>query len=293
MQEVITYTLTTDKNNGIIQGLNELKYKPIKLLTPLSEERLYLRTELISNLLEVAQYNANRQNLDIRIFEIGTSFTTDEVVISDLPNERLILAGLFTGTLPKYWKTPFEPIDFYYVKGILEELFKKLGIKDVNYVASVIEGYHQGRTAVIKVNNKKIGYIGQIHPKVQHQYDLVNVYVFEIDLSLLFELTRINIEYKQLPKYPTIQRDIALIVPKNLETSEIIDTIRESGGELLVDLLLFDVYMGGQVGEGKKSLAFSLTFRSQDRTLTDEEVVEINNKILNILIEKYQVELRK
>ncbi len=292
LQEVITYTLTSSKKREAVKGLHE-QSNPIKLLTPLSEEREYLRTELLPNLLEVAQYNANRQNLDIRIFEIGTIFTKNMEKQTDLPDEKLIVAGLFTGALPKYWQGPFKPIDFYYVKGILEELFSELGLKDVNYSVSAIEGYHEGRTAIITVDGKKIGHIGQIHPELQYQYDLINVYVFELDFNLLLEVTNTNIEYKQSPKYPAVQRDIALVVSEEIETKNIMNTIKESVNELLEGLLLFDVYTGEQVGIGKKSLAFSLTFRSNERTLTDEEVTQINNKIINKLIEKYQVELRK
>lgn len=292
LYEVVTYTLTSKKKMETFKGLYEHS-DAIKLLTPLSEEREYLRTEMISNLLEVAKYNANRQILDIRIFEIGKIFSKNRETSSGLPDEKTVVTGLFTGTLPRFWQGSFKLIDFYYVKGIVEELFRELGIKNVNYIASDIEGYHEGQSAMITLDGKKLGQIGQIHPELQYKYDLINVFVFELDFDLLLEEAKTDIEYKQLPKYPAVQRDIAIVLDKEIETENIVKCIKESAEDLLEDLLLFDVYTGEQVGIGKKSLAFSLTFRSKERTLTDEEIININKLIVNNLIDRYQVELRK
>ncbi len=292
LHEVITYTLTSNKKNRVFGGMFE-QSDSIKLLTPLSEEREYLRTEMLSNLLEVAKYNANRQILDIRIFEIGTIFSKSLDTSTGLPQEKKVVTGLFTGTLPRYWQGSYKVIDYYYVKGIIEELFRELGIKNVSYSASQIEGYREGQSAIITIDGKMIGNIGQIHPEKQYQYNLINVYVFELDFDLLLEVTNTNIEYEQLPKYPAVQRDIAVVIDEEIETINIINSIKESAKDLLEDLLLFDVYNGEQVGVGKKSLAFSLTFRSKERTLTDEEIIDINKRIVNNLIESYQVELRK
>lgn len=292
LQEVITYTFTNSRLQRIVQGLAD-EIKPISLAMPLSEDKQILRTTLVPNLLEAAKYNINRRIPDVSIYEMGAAFITKEDFLSKLPEEKLIIAGLLTGSLPKYWKGGNQLIDFYYVKGILEDLFNNLGLTEVKFSAASLEGYHPGRAAKLLINNDLVGYIGQLHPKVQQQYDLNEAFIFELDLGGMIENADTEIDYLPLPKYPAIQRDIAIVVEKELEVKDLINTIEESAKELLESLTLFDVYTGEQLGKDKKSIAFSLTFRSREKTLTDEEVSHLSDQILSVLKEKYQAELRK
>jgi len=292
LNEVITYSFANLKQHNLLERLFE-DSKPIKLAMPLSEEREYLRTTILPNLLDVAQYNMNRRIQDIRIFEVGAAFTTSEDSLINLPQEKLLLSGLLTGYLPKNWQNKDLRIDFYYVKGILEELFIELGLEDITYEAKVLEGYHPGRTAEIKHKGTKVGYIGQLHPNVMNQYDLKETYLFELDLGELLSAANNNIKYQGLPKYPAIQRDIALVVAKDLEANELAKTIYEAAGKLLENLSIFDVYEGEQIDSDKKSIAFSLVYRSNERTLVDEEVTKLHEQVLNILKEKYGLELRQ
>lgn len=292
LSEVITYSFANAKQPDLLERLFE-DSKPIKLAMPLSEEREYLRTTLLPNLLDVAQYNTNRRISDIRIFEMGVAFITSEQNLIELPEEKLVLSGLLTGSLPKNWQNKDLSIDFYYVKGILEELFTELGLEDITYEAKVLKGYHPGRTAEVKYKGIRIGYIGQLHPNLMNQYDLKETYIFELDLDDLLSFASDKIKYQELPKYPAIQRDIALVVAKDLEAQLLAKTIHDTAGKLLESISIFDVYEGEQIGGDKKSIAFSLVYRSNERTLIDEEVTKLHEQVLSSLKEKYNLELRQ
>lgn len=292
LYEVITYTLVSKKS---IERRNNLypTLQPIKLLTPLSEEREYLRTQLLSSLLEVAEYNANRQMSDVQIFEIGTVFSEGSND-SDLPvTEHKILAALLMGELPRHWTGESETVDFYYAKGVVEELFRELGLTDIEYTGAKVEGYHPGRAAEIIYKGKRIGYIGEAHPNVAEEYDLKRVYLFELDYNLIGEIASLEIEYNRLPRYPAVERDLAVVVNVEISNHEVASLIRNTARDLLEDLELFDVYTGSQLGKEKKSLAYSLTFRSKERTLTDAEINAISLKIIAELEGRLEAEIRK
>jgi len=291
LQEVITYTLSGEEQQGLVHGLFKER-KPIAVTMPMSEERKVLRTELATHLLETAQYNVNHRNPNVRIYEMGTTFISKESHLSQLPIENWEIAGLLTGILPKGWQTSNVKIDFHYVKGILEDLFQRIGLSDVVYVPEKITGFHPGRTANITVQGEKIGHLGQIHPEIANRYDLEETYLFELDLSKMMEQADTEIHYKPLPKYPAIQRDLAVVVSKDLQAEQLMKTIYESAGDLLESLKLFDVYTSEQLGKDKKSIAFSLTYRSAERTLTDEEVSSLHEQVLVSLKEKVGAELR-
>lgn len=171
-------------------------------------------------------------------------------------------------------------------------MFSDIGLSKVNYSAVSIEGMHPKRTAEISVDNQQIGFIGQIHPVLQNEYNLFETYVFEIDLENVLEFINKEIDYKPLPKYPSVQRDVAIVMPIDLEVCKIEESISKNGGELLESVKIFDVYTNEILGGNKKSVAFSFTFRSTECTLTDEEVIVVYDKIINALIDEYQVKVR-
>ena len=292
LQEVISYSFVSDKQFNLIRS-QEKNIRPISLSMPLSEERRYLRTTLIPNLLEVAQYNINHNNPDVRIYEVGTIFLSNELHLTALPNEKMVLAGLITGNLPTDWKKSTDAIDFYFVKGIVENLLLELGISNANYQAKQIDGFHPGRTAEVFVEEQPVGIIGQIHPELQEKFDLTEAYAFELDLTSLWNMVNTEINYKILPKYPAMQRDIAVVVDDHVEAARLINTIKTTAGDLLESLQLFDVYVSDKLGQNKKSIAFSLTFRNPERTLTDEEVTKVYDRVLEALVKNDQAELRK
>jgi phenylalanyl-tRNA synthetase beta chain len=268
--------------------------KPIPLAMPMSEERSVLRVNLLPHLLETAAYNSNRKERDLALFELGTVFLSDEETLSKLPEERLTLAGLLTGNwVGPHWQQKAEPVDFYLVKGILDVLLNRLGITGIEYrpVKELI-GMHPGRTAYIVLQERIAGYVGQVHPATQQKYDVSETYVFQLDAALLFELATMHQGMMPLPKYPAISRDIAVVVDRNVSAGDLQKVIEASAGELLESVRVFDVYVDDKLGENKKSVALSCTYRDLEKTLTDEEVQAAHDNVIKALAAECGAELR-
>lgn len=294
LYEVSTYSFT---NEGIMYDFASLhqETKGIPLAMPMSEERSHLRVNLLPHLLETAAYNKNHQTHDIAIFELGRVFVSEEAEkLTGLPEEKLTLAGLVTGKLPTdHWLQQPQSVDFYTAKGIVEALFQSMGVSSTVYEqAQGIKGMHPGRTANITVNGNKIGYIGQVHPELQKKYDVDETYVFYLDLEALYGCQEKMSQYQSLPKYPASTRDLSILVNDGVSAAELKALISGEAGPMLEQVELFDVYTGEKIGQGKKSLAFALTYRNPEGTLTDKEVNEIHEKVVNSLAHQYQAELR-
>lgn len=293
LSQVITYSLTSKEHAELTTPFTH-GIKPIKLAMPMSEERSHLRTSVIPTLLEVLSYNKNRQQKDVHLFELGHIFLSEEERLTKLPEEKEMVAGVLTGLWQNHpWQQVKVPVDFYVAKGIVEGLFQKLGITAVQFEKAVLEGFHPGRTALIKHQGEVIGYLGQIHPEWQKKLDLDSVYAFELSLEALLKLRPEEISYVPLPKYPSMERDIAILVDEGIEAEHIRTTIKEAGGKLLQSVQLFDVYVGERIEKGKKSLAFSLIYQDPEKTLTDETINQLQEKIIEALASRYQAELRK
>ncbi|EXX87928.1 phenylalanyl-tRNA synthase subunit beta [Paenibacillus darwinianus] len=298
LNEVMSYSVTHPDRAGLFTRLSE-GANPIRLAMPMSEDRSVLRTGLVPSLLEIAAYNRNRKTDDLALFEIGSVFLTDETELSRLPQEKHRLAGLLAGSRASaQWNRKAEPVDFYDAKGVLEAVFELLGMTGlVRYEAASIDQLHPGRTAALVLETaggrKQIGYVGQVHPALQLQEDLVDTYVFELELEPLYEHADSAIRQKPLPRYPAIERDIAVVLDRRVEAGRLTGEIRSAAGELLESVQVFDVYTGGKLGEDKKSVAVSLVYRHPERTLTDEEVTERHTAVVERLGQSFGAELRK
>jgi phenylalanyl-tRNA synthetase beta chain len=268
--------------------------KSIPLAMPMSEERSVLRVNLLPHLLEIAAYNNNRKERDLALFEIGKVFLTDEETLSRLPEERLALGGLLAGNwVGPHWQQKAEPVDFYLVKGMLDVLLNRLGIIGIEYrPAKGIKGMHPGRTAEVVLQGKVAGYVGQVHPATQQKYDVAETYVFQLDADLLIELATIHQGMVPLPKYPAISRDVAVVVDRGVSAGELQKVIEASAGEWLESVRIFDVYVDDRLGENKKSVALSCTYRDPERTLTDEEIQAAHSKVVEALAVECGAELR-
>ena len=260
----------------------------VDLINPLGEENSVMRTVLTPNMMEVLARNSARKIEDVAAFEIGNTFIKNFIESDSLPDESYsICLGMYG-----------ENVDFFTLKGRVDELLTQLGINNIKYISEKEYGvYHPGRCAriVTKTANEdvELGIMGEIHPDVLENYDISQrVYVCEIMFEIVNELSDKEIVYKQLPKYPSTKRDIALLVDENMEVGEIEDTILQASTEILESLKLFDIYKGKQVTEGMKSVAYSLTYRDINKTLTDEEVEVVHNDILKALKEKLNATLR-
>ncbi|WP_313998233.1 phenylalanine--tRNA ligase subunit beta [uncultured Paenibacillus sp.] len=298
LNEVISYSVTHPDRAGLFTRLGE-GAKPIRLAMPMSEDRSVLRTSLVPSLLEIAAYNRNRKTDDLALFEIGSVFLTDETELTRLPQEKHRIAGLLTGSRASaLWNRKAEPVDFYDAKGVLEAVFEMLGMTGlVRYEAASIDQLHPGRTAAVLLDTARgwepVGYVGQVHPALQLQDDLADTYVFELELEPLYEQADFAIMQKPLPRYPAIERDIAVVLDRGVEAGRLTDEIRSAAGDLLESVRVFDVYTGGKLGEDKKSVAVALVYRHPERTLTDEEVTERHAAVVERLGQSFQAELRK
>jgi len=283
--EMINYSFVSEKEYDMF-GLdkNSEQYKFIKLLNPLGEDLAVMRTSLIPSAVRAACYNLNRKNYDGRLFEIAKVYNTNQSTIKELPVENEVLSLVCFG----------ENENYFTLKGIVESILENFcnGI-DVEYVRANKEFLHPTRSADIIVKDKVIGYIGQIHPEIIEQLDTDKpVYGCEIYLSELKKYFNDKIIVKAISKFPTVERDLAILVDTDVECAKIIDIINKKGGKCLDSVELFDIYQGEQVEEGKKSMAFNLIFVADDRTLNVEEVDAIIKKILKSLEETLGAKLR-
>jgi phenylalanyl-tRNA synthetase beta chain len=289
LNQAVTYSLTSEEKAP--QFALE-KRDIIRLAMPMSEDRSVLRLSIMPQLLEVLKYNSARQNDHIGIYETGAVFLANGADVQ--PTEKEHLAAAITGLWHSHsWQGEKKPVDFFVQKGILEGLFDKLGLANkVKYVQAKVEGMHPGRTAEIHLNDEKIGFIGQVHPNVQKDLDLKDTYVFELSLQTVLEAESAPLQYEAIPRFPSITRDIALVANKETVSGTLKEIILTAGIPLLKEVYVFDLYEGDRMEEGKKSIAFSLKYVDPERTLTDEEVTKVHNKVLDALKEKAGAVLR-
>jgi phenylalanyl-tRNA synthetase beta chain len=259
----------------------------------MSEERSQLRVSLVPHLLEAAAYNNARKIENVALYEIGSVFLPAGQ--DEQPKEEQHLAGVMTGLVLNHpWQGEKKAVDFYVVKGVLEGLFDVLGVTEkISYAAAKRADLHPGRTASILLDGEGIGYIGQVHPEMQKQLDVKETYVFELSLAALFGADVAEVSYESIPRFPSMTRDMALVVKADVLAGDVHRTIVEAGGELLKEVALFDLYQGEKMEAGKKSLAFSLRYYNPERTLTDEEVTEAHSRVLQAVEVTLGAELRK
>lgn len=283
MSEVYTYTFTSP---SIFDKLRFPQNSPlrntVKISNPLGEDTSVMRTTTIASILEILSRNYNHRNESAKIFEIGKIYLPTEP--GKLPNEpEIISIGMYGAD-----------VDFYTIKGVCEMLFDGMHVEKVTYSADTTHPtFHPGRTAQIAANGKVIGIVGQIHPSVAKQFDIsVPCYAAEIDFAKLFKQINRNIKYKQLPRFPAVTRDIAMLVDKTLPVAQLEDIMRHVAGKTLESIRLFDVYEGKQIPTDKKSVAYAISFRAADRSLTNEEINQVFDKIVNALQTQANAQLR-
>ena len=270
----------------------------ITIQNPLSEEQGMMRTTLLPGLLATVQRNLNKRNKNLKFFELGKVYFADGFPAKKkLPTEKWMLAAVSTGEKVKSWAYEAEKYDFYYLKGVVENLLEGLGYTVDELVFQAVDdlpGLHPGRTALIKVKGKKIGVLGEVHPLVLEKYEIeqkLAMFNFEVE-SLWAEEVVQKALVVPITKFPAVTRDLAIIVSEEVETGAVDELIRKQGGAWLQEVSLFDLYRGQQIQEGYKSLAFSLTWQAPDKTLTDEEVNSLHQKIEAALQQEFRADLR-
>lgn len=285
LSQAITYSLTSEAHATRFGGKAD---QLVRLAMPMSEERSVLRTSLVPGLLEAARYNTARQQSNVALYETGRVYTEHG---ETLPREKERVAGVVTGIWMDHRSQGTRiPVDYFVAKGIVDTLVQTLRL-DVTYEAVSMPDMHPGRTANILMDGEVIGYVGQVHPVTSKDvYGMKEVYVFELDLLALRREEALL--YQDVPRYPSVSRDLALVLSREIPAGTVEQTIRQAAGPLLIDLVLFDVYTGENVGEDEKSIAFSLKFQDPSRTLQDEEVTAVYESIVEAVRATHGAELR-
>jgi phenylalanyl-tRNA synthetase beta chain len=288
-QEIITYPLTSEEVMQKLSASPEVKpVQMLKIANPMSRELECLRTSLRMGVLSVLSRSQRIRENNIRLFEVAKVFIPRA---KDLPRENEILCGLVDTVTPEvYWQSKPQPVDFYFVKGVVETLLARFGVK-ADYVPGNDATLSPAKCADIMVGSNKIGVIGEVHPVVLRNFDISDpAFLFELDVDKLVTLASKPLVYKTVSKYPSITRDIAMLVDAAVTYQKIVDVVK--GFSLVSDMQLFDLYEGKQVPEGKKSMAFRLTYQSADHTLKDEEVDKVQQRILERLSKELGAVLR-
>ncbi|MPS62908.1 MULTISPECIES: phenylalanine--tRNA ligase subunit beta [Acinetobacter] len=285
-QEAISFSFADAK---LEKQLNP-QVNPLMLANPISSDLAAMRSTLLSSLIPCVQYNLNRQQSRVRFFELGLRFDyQDANSIQDLkqiPTLALIAVG---SREPESWHAKPQPMDFFDFKGEVEEVLAAGRVK-VEYVRSERSWLHPGQSAEILVDGKSIGYLGRLHPSLENQLDLSTTWVAELDQAAVLQSYVSN--FTELSRFPSVRRDIALLISDNINVRDIQQLIEKTGGELLDSTWLFDVYTGQGVEEGKRSLAFALLWQHPSRTLEDAEIKSGMDNIIQVLENTYQATLR-
>ena len=285
-QEAISFSFADLK---LEKQLNP-EVNPLALANPISSDLAVMRSTLLSSLIPCVQYNVNRQQNRVRFFELGLRFDYQNAAsihdLKQIPTFALIATGSRT---PETWHGKAQPMDFFDFKGDIEEILAAAHL-NVEYVRSERSWLHPGQSAEILVNGQSIGYLGRLHPSLEDELDLATTWVAELDQSAVLQTYVSN--FTELSRFPSVRRDIALLISDKINVSEIQGLIEKTGGELLGSTWLFDVYTGQGVEEGKRSLAFALLWQHPSRTLEDAEIKSGMDNILQVLENTYQATLR-
>jgi len=295
LNEVITYSFISPETFDKIRIPEGHKLRnAIKIKDPLTRDHSLMRTSLISSLLEIIKWNTNRQIELVKIFEVAKIYLPYPDSSSSLPNEKLIIAGAINKSVRgDVWEKSLS-LDIFDVKGIIETVFQGLKVENWEVVQGNHPAFHPLRNGKIIIRGEEVGIFGEIHPEVINNYRIPGkVNLFEIDFENLFPNVPSDIKYCVLPKYPSVQRDLAFIVKEEILSADIVKTIKLIDEKIIKKVTLFDIFRGKQIGDGYKSLAYSVVFQAEDRTLTDQEVENIFKKIREKLIVKFNAKIRE
>lgn len=294
LSEIVNYSfINPSAIEKVLLGEDDARRNMLPILNPLTEEQSVMRTSLLPGLLDVACRNASFRLMDLQLFEMRRIYLPVEG--SELPDEPLHAAGLLTGARDQAgWNRGRELVDFYDVKGIVENIVAALNLSDVSYIASMTESYyHPGKSCAAVAGGTRFATMGELHPAVQETYGFDQpLYYFEIDLEKLVSLSSGTLSVTAPPRFPDTFRDIAMLIDNELETGTVLDCIRSNRIKELGKVELFDVYTGSHVPDGQKSIAVRIRYCSQDRTLTDEEVNRLHQKVIESLKKKINVAVR-
>jgi phenylalanyl-tRNA synthetase beta chain len=295
LQELIAYRMTSPEreNRRFPADYDALEVEYLEIQNPISVERRVMRRSILASLLEIMEFNSNLSG-SLALFEIGPVFILREG--QQLPEEKLMLSIGLMGlrAMPFWQENASQSMDFYDLKGVVEGMMAGLHIQDVHYRSAQHPSLHPGKAAEVVIGDQVVGVMGQLNPLVEANYDFGDqpVFVAEFELEPLLQGGRILFDVESVPTYPPVLEDLAIVVDEDVTAEAVEQVISKGGGDTLARVQLFDIFHGKQIGEGKKSLAFSLTYIAPDRTLTDKEVSKVRNKIIRLLDSELGAQLR-
>ncbi len=295
MNEVMTYSFINQSAFDKLQlAADDSRRNAIELLNPITDEFRVMRTTMAPSVLSAAAYNLARQHNKVAIFEVGRVYLPKELPLKEQATEKSMLCAVISGKCNDLnWCTCRDNVDFYDMKGVVEGLMAKLMLNDYKLVHHAVPYLHPGKSCAVEVDGKIIGWFGELHPLAQEAFGLPQeAYILEMEVEPLVAAAIAVPKYKHLAKYPSMSRDIAVVVPLEVTNAELEAVIREHAGELLIGVKVFDIYTGKQVAEGCKSMAFNLTYQAADRTLTDAEVDASMKTVIAKVAEEYKAKLR-
>jgi phenylalanyl-tRNA synthetase beta chain len=295
-QEVITYRLTSPEREARLMPLHSTQDETsyIRIQNPIASDRIVMRRSLLASVLEIAERNA-RLSRHLALFEIGSVYLPREG--SDLPAEPRRLVIVLTGErYSTFWDgtTNTALFDFYDLKGIVEALLKGLNLTGIAYEPSDEPIFHPGKCARVRIDEKVFGVFGELNPLVKERFDLPKspILAADFDAEALLASLPVGYDVEPVPAFPPVLEDIAVVVDESVTAARVEEVIRQAGGKTVAEVGLFDVYRGDQIGPAKKSLAYSLSYQAPDRTLTDQEVAKIRERIIRRLESELGAKLR-
>lgn len=293
--EVITYSFTSSTSSDLINlSPDDPRRNHLQILNPLSEDFSVLRTTLVPGLLETAGYNVSRKNPNLKLFELKKVFLPQEG--EKLPREVKYLAGLAMGfDQDPHWASSPRLIDFYDIKGCIEDLLEVLQIEGVKYSrAEDIPYLHPGKASRVILGKEVLGVLGEVHPQILSHYEIQGrAYLFEIDFESMAKWAVKGKRFRPLPRFPAIYRDLSTVVDNTLESGKVVETIWTFRQPFIEEVSLFDVYRGAPIPEGKKGITYRIRYQAEDRTLTDEEVNQYHEEVISRLKDIFPLELRQ
>jgi phenylalanyl-tRNA synthetase beta chain len=289
LQEIFTNSMISEKVTSITPGIDT-----VKILNPISDDLSTMRPSLLQGALSTIKHNQNRQNPNLKIFEIGRIFINNGPDTIPLQPGKIGIA-LTGNRVQDFWQGDAALFDFYDIKGIIEELLQKLQIKKVKIEPGKNISYlDNDQSSIISTNGAELGSLGKINDTVKSNYGILSdVYFAEIDLDKLINYISDDKKYKTIGKYPYIEKDLALILDNSTNASEVFNFIKSRGGKHLVNITIFDVFVGDKIGKENKSLAFRLKFQSDERTLKDKEVDQVFKRIIDKSKKQFNASLRE
>jgi phenylalanyl-tRNA synthetase beta chain len=293
MNEIINFSFTSpDSADKLLLPVDDIRRAAIKLANPLVAEQSIMRTSLMPGVLETIARNLNFRTMDLKVFEIRRRYlpTTEE-----MPHEPLCIAGALSGLRSDSgWSSSRDSIDFYDVKGIMENLFEQLHIRGIKWIADTPESYyHPGKSCSIMIGRDRIGTFGEIHPNVQENFEIAkSVYAFELDFDKLLKYSNHKQNISAPSRFPDSTRDVALLAPDEMPADKFLECIYGVKAQEIEQVEIFDVYHGSGIEDGFKSIAIRIRYRSYERTLTDEVIGSIHSRVVAALVNKLNVSIR-